>query len=148
MYLAAGHFRVNSEGNCRAADYPPQVKQLLPREREIAMIVYDGGHATANEVLQELSGRLTNAAVRSMLNRLVDKDVLIREMPWGSRQFVYRPAVTAAQVRRLALEQFASDFHDGSLAALAEAIAAVHDERVTARRGLRDGRRVAFRHAA
>lgn len=102
---------------------PPEVRRLYPREREIAAIVYLRGLATAADIETGLSSPLSNAAVRSMLNRLVAKGILTRLKCGPHRTFVYGPALTSAAARETALRQFAQDFYAGSLASLAEAIA-------------------------
>ena len=123
MYVAVDHAFSKAVPNWEAEAYPPDVWRLFPREREIALIVYEGGPMTANDVLSRLSNALTNAALRSMLNRLVRKGILTRQLLGRGRVYVYSPAVTASSARQSALEQFANDFHAGSLNALADAIA-------------------------
>ena len=123
MYVAADNAFGKAASNWQAEAYPPDVWRLFPREREIALVVYDGGPMTANEVLASLSSALTNAALRSMLNRLVRKGILTRQLLGIGRVYVYAPAVTASSARKSALEQFAEDFHAGSLNDLADAIA-------------------------
>lgn len=53
-------------------------KPLPPREAQIATIVYERGGVTANQICEALGGTVTNAAVRSMLRRLIGKHVLRR----------------------------------------------------------------------
>ena len=103
--------------------FPQEVLRLYRREREIAMIVYERGLVTAKDVEAALSHSLSNAAVRSMLGRLVRKEILT-QVKCGSRgALVYGPALTRSAATENALKQFAEDFHGGSLDALAEAIA-------------------------
>lgn len=103
--------------------FPQEVLRLYRREREIAMIVYELGLATAKDVEAALSHSLSNAAVRSMLGRLVRKEILT-QVKCGSRgTLVYGPALTRSAATENALKQFAEDFHGGSLESLAEAIA-------------------------
>ena len=92
---------------------PPEVKQLLWREREIATIVYRLRAATANQVRDSLTTPLHNASVRSMLNRLVDKGVLKRTL--SCKAFVYLPALTSSDSRARALRRFADDYFAGSV---------------------------------
>jgi predicted transcriptional regulator len=93
------------------------VRELFPREREIASVVYALGSATATQVQERLVVPLSNAAARSMLNRLVAKAVLRRDANWGGhgRQFVYFPAITVLDERREALQQFVEDYFGGSV---------------------------------
>jgi predicted transcriptional regulator len=93
------------------------VRELFPREREIASVVYALGSATATQVQERLVVPLSNAAARSMLNRLVAKAVLRRDANWGGhgKQFVYSPAITVLDERREALQQFVEDYFGGSV---------------------------------
>ena len=104
--------------------FPAEVLNLYRREREIAELVYDHGALTAKEVQARLSDPLTNAAVRSMLSRLVQKGILARRRKECSTEYLYRPAVTEASSQEKALTQLAEDFFGGSLS---EAAAAVVD---------------------
>ena len=81
------------------------------------------GIATANDVVEGLSEQLCNAAVRSMLNRLVRKGLLTRAKCGRRGAIVYGPALTDALAREFALKQFAEDFFEGSLEKLAKAVA-------------------------
>jgi predicted transcriptional regulator len=92
---------------------PWEVTALLPREREIATLVFKLGAVTARQVEDALSVRLSNAAVRSMLNRLVAKGILKRVLSYNA--FVYLPALTATHSGSLALERFAKDYFAGSI---------------------------------
>jgi predicted transcriptional regulator len=101
-------------------EVPREVRLLLRREREIAMIVYQLGAATANQVQNRLSKPLANASVRSMMNRLVRKGILTR---WqANNAFIYMPALTFADSRRLALTRFADDYFAGSIQVAAAAM--------------------------
>lgn len=100
------------------AGIPRELALLLPREREIAEVVYELEAATANDVLERLSDPLANASVRSMLNRLVRKGILARFL--AGRVFVYFPALTPLDSRRLALLRFADDHFSGSVALAAQ----------------------------
>jgi len=122
MYIGNETFRSAAVGP-EAPVVPPAIDQLYRREREVALIVYRRGLATATDVQGALSASLSNPAIRSMLNRLVAKGVLTRTKcgPYGT--FIYGPAVTAASARETALRQLAEDFYAGSLSSLAGAIA-------------------------
>lgn len=113
----------------RSHDHLPcEVKLLLRREREIASIVYSLGTATANDVLEHLSAPLANASVRSMLSRLVAKGILQRRRL--NRAYVYAPAISSSDSRRLALIRFTDDYFAGSI----ERAAATIERLVGARR--------------
>jgi predicted transcriptional regulator len=100
------------------------VRALFPREREVASIVYALGAATACRVQRCVAPPLSNAAVRSMLNRLVRKAVLSRSARDGpsGKFFVYAPAISIVDARREAMRQFAEDYFDGSVSRAAHCI--------------------------
>lgn len=88
---------------------------LAKREREIAGIVYNKGKATANDVLACVSAPLSNAAIRSMLNRLVAKGILFRRRAVAGKQFIYVPAISNSISLERAFQQIAEDYFDGSM---------------------------------
>ncbi len=100
---------------------PPQVRALANREREVATIVYRRGASTAIDVENRLSPRITNAAVRSMLVRLIKKGILVRERGTRGRgqQCVYLPAITLPDVKERAIRELAGRYFEGSLLTLA-----------------------------
>jgi len=100
---------------------PPQVRALADREREVATIVYRRGASTAIDVENRLSPRITNAAVRSMLVRLMKKGILVRERGTRGRgqQCIYLPAITLADVKERAIRELAGRYFEGSLLTLA-----------------------------
>ena len=132
-----------------SAELPPVVLDLYPRERQLASLVYGLGAASANDVMERVSPPLSNAAVRSMLNRLVRKGILKCETNMESRAFVYSPGLSARASREQALRQFADDYFDGSLEKAAAAVFHALEEATdvpAARRPLRPGRGANPRH--
>lgn len=104
---------------------PPQVTRLATREREVATIIYTRGACTAKDLEPLVFPPLSNAAIRSMLVRLVDKGILKRE--WGKRgrgqKFLYLPTITPADVKRRALKQLSEEYFEGSLSIMLKEIA-------------------------
>jgi predicted transcriptional regulator len=107
------------------SDLPPQVEQLATRERELASLVYRSGGLTAKDLEQELSGPISNAAIRSMLVRLCDKKILKRrKLPMetdhcGKRvAYLYLPAIDDQAMKARVLKQVARDYFSGSLVKL------------------------------
>ncbi len=98
---------------------PPHLDRLPPREREVARIVYDYGACTANQVQALLATPISNGAIRSMLVRLIRKDILRRR--WGARgrgrEHVYMPALMPSDVQRHVLLEVSEKFFEGSLKA-------------------------------
>ena len=108
---------------------PPQVLNLPRCERELAMIIYLEGGMTAKLLEARLPRRLSNSALRAMLQRLCSKDILRRQKINGSHEttdrripYLYTPAITPELVRTRALQQIARDYFDGSLLSVAEAV--------------------------
>jgi predicted transcriptional regulator len=117
----------NSRGGDAAAafeggDLPLQVRQLARREGEIATIVYRRGATTANEALSLLSSPISNAAVRSMLNRLVGKGILKRRPAGAGKAFVYVPAIAIASAIEQEFMRLADDYFGGSMERALDAI--------------------------
>lgn len=102
------------------ASLPPEIEKLFPRERQIAQIVYANGLVTAKDVEFQLSRSLTNSAVRSFLNRLVRKGMLVQQRCGKRGSIVYAPALTDLFASEIAIKQFAEDFCRGSLDELAD----------------------------
>jgi len=99
---------------------PPEIGKLFPREQQIAEIVYDNGLVTAKDVELHLSQSLTNSAIRSFLNRLVRKGLLLQQRCGRHGTILYAPALTDPFAREMAIKQFAADFYDGSLELIAD----------------------------
>lgn len=91
----------------------PALTKLAPREQEVATIVYLNTGIAAHEVQAALSSEITNAAVRSMLNRLVKKGVLRRRK--DGNKFFYSPALLLPDIQKRALERVVDDFFGGSV---------------------------------
>ena len=106
----------------QASGLPPEVRSLAPREQEVAAIVYRNGLATAKDVEAQVAGSIRNASVRSFLNRLVDKGILLQHSCGVRGTFVYGPALTEAFARESAAWQFCENFYEGSLRRLADDI--------------------------
>jgi predicted transcriptional regulator len=97
----------------REAALPIEIQRLFRRERELASIVYFLGSGTANEVSRALTVELTNASVRSMLNRLVAKGILRRNC--DGKAFIYSPALSCRDSQAIALTRFVRDYFNGSV---------------------------------
>lgn len=114
--------REDEGASAGAAELPPEVRSLFQREQEIATIVYRDGLTTAKDVEHQLPETLANASVRSMLNRLVRKGILLQCQCGKNRSVIYVPALTEPFARQHALKRFAEDFCDGSLQRLLDEI--------------------------
>lgn len=85
---------------------------LTRRERQIIDILYRRGRATANEVMDDLSGEPSYSTVRTQL-RVLEAKGHVRHDEEGLR-YVYTPAVPRHTVRKSALKHLVETFFDGS----------------------------------
>src|SRR5216117_2297070 len=85
---------------------------LTRRERQIMDILYRRGRATANEVMEELSGTPNYSTVRTQL-RVLEEKGHVRHEEEGLR-YIYLPAVPLAAARKSALRHVVDTFFDGS----------------------------------
>ncbi len=85
---------------------------LTRRERQIMDILYRRGKATANDVMEELSGDPSYSTVRTQL-RVLETKGHVRHEEEGLR-YIYSPAVPRHAVRRSALRHLVETFFDGS----------------------------------
>lgn len=122
MHLATQTLVPHTPTSSELSGIPREVQRLYRREREIASIVYERGLASAADVEAALGNAISNAAVRSMLNRLVRKAILTRIECGKFGSYIYGPALTQLSAREIELRHFADDFYEGSLNQLATAI--------------------------
>ena len=85
---------------------------LSRREREVMAIVHRLGRATAAEVRQVMEDAPTDAAVRSTLRILVDKEHL--QFDSDGPRYVYHPTMPRTDAGRSALGTLLDTFFDGS----------------------------------
>jgi predicted transcriptional regulator len=93
---------------------PFQKKPLPPREAQIAAIIYEVGEASANDICRALDGALSNAAVRSMLQRLIAKKILCRTLK--GHCYFYAPALLPQPDAREALRMVVEEHFGGCFA--------------------------------
>ncbi|MBX2821271.1 MAG: BlaI/MecI/CopY family transcriptional regulator [Rhodothermaceae bacterium] len=86
---------------------------LTRREREVMDIVYELGSATANQIHDRMEKPPTNAAVRSILRILVERNHLKYEQD-GPR-YLYSPTVPVQKSRHSALRYVLRTFFGGSV---------------------------------
>ena len=102
---------------------------LTKRERQIMDRLYRLGRATANEILDGLSGRPSSSTVRTQL-RVLESKGFIRHEEEGLR-YVYMPTVPRYAARRSALKHLVDTFFDGSNAKVVAALLGGDCGRVT-----------------
>ncbi len=101
------------------------IHRLPRREREIAEIVYAKGEASAEDVCRALSDPLSNAAVRTMLQRIEAKGMIRRRR--DGKRYLYSAALPDRIAREAALQRVSRDYFDGSLACTALALTEMLD---------------------
>ena len=82
------------------------------RERQIMDIIYRLGHATANEVIDGLTGEPHSSTVRTQLRVLEEKGHLRHEE--NGMLYVYYPVTPRNVVRQGALRHMIETFFEGS----------------------------------
>ena len=102
---------------------------LTKRERQIMDRLYRLGRATANEILEGLTGSPSSSTVRTQL-RVLESKGFVRHEEHGLR-FVYTPTVPRHSARRSALKHLVETFFDGSNAKVVAALLGGEGSRVT-----------------
>jgi len=102
---------------------------LTKRERQIMDRLYRLGRATANEILEGLTGSPSSSTVRTQL-RVLESKGYVRHDEHGLR-FVYTPTVPRHSARRSALKHLVETFFDGSNAKVVAALLGGEGSRVT-----------------
>ena len=108
---------------------PPLHVALTKRERQIMDRLYKLGRATANEILEGLSGDPSSSTVRTQL-RVLEGKGFVRHEEEGLR-YVYMPTVPRHAARRSALKHLVETFFDGSNAKVVAALLGGEGARVT-----------------
>jgi predicted transcriptional regulator len=111
-----------------ARELPRAVRQLAPRERQLAALIYRKGALTAREAGAHISG-VSNGAIRTMLGRLVRKGILKCRHSGYGKTLLYLPALASDDIVEIALKRVAEDFYQGSVLDAAAAIQAFLDGR-------------------
>ncbi|MDQ8754931.1 BlaI/MecI/CopY family transcriptional regulator [Sphingosinicella sp. LHD-64] len=118
------------------------IERLPRREREVARIVHALGEASANDVRRALQDPLSNAAVRSMLQRIEAKGLLRRRKE--GKKYLYSVASPDLVTREAALRRLSRDYFGGSLTRAARLLADMITREVATDRP-RSAARPAFR---
>ena len=102
---------------------------LTKRERQIMDRLYRLGRATANDILDGLTGSPSSSTVRTQL-RVLESKGFVRHEEEGLR-YVYIPTVPRHAARRSALKHLVDTFFDGSNAKVVAALLGGDCGRVT-----------------
>ena len=100
---------------------------FTPLELQIMQALWRGGAATVAEVQERLASGLAYTTVQTMLNVLLRKKKVRREL--AGRAFVYRPAVSRERAMGSALDDLVARMFGGSGEALLMAL--VDTRRIT-----------------
>ena len=95
---------------------PHDPAELGELERNILLIVWRTGSATADQVREELGRPLKDSTIRTVLRRLEEKGYLTHSVE--DRTFVYRPAQSRQRVAGRAVQRIVDWFCEGSVEAL------------------------------
>lgn len=95
---------------------PHDPSELGELERDVLLIIWRSGHATADQVREDLDRPLKDSTVRTVLRRLEEKGYL--EHSVDDRTFVYRPAESRQRVAGRAVKRIVDWFCEGSVEAL------------------------------
>jgi predicted transcriptional regulator len=90
----------------------PLHSALSRRERQIMDVLYRLGRATANEVMEQLSGEPNYSTVRTQL-RVLETKGHVRHEENGLR-YIYIPTAPRHSVRQSALKHLIETFFEGS----------------------------------
>ena len=91
-------------------------------------ILYRRGHATAGEVMEELTGDPNYSTVRTQL-RVLEEKGHVKHEEVGLR-YVYTPTVPRSAVRQSALRHLIDTFYDGSTEKVVAALLGVEGSKL------------------
>lgn len=91
---------------------PKALSELSRRERQIMDILFERKECTAQEVQEHLPNAPGYSAVRALLARLVEKD-LIKHRSEGTR-YLYSPLISQGSAQSSALKRLLQTFFRGS----------------------------------
>lgn len=83
-------------------------------------VLHRRGHATAHEVLEDMTNPPSYSAVRAVL-RLLEERGHVTHVPDG-RRYIFAPAVTRNDAREAALTHLITTFFEGSAESVARAL--------------------------
>lgn len=95
---------------------------LSRRERQIMLIIYEAGSASAQDVMERLPDPPSYSAVRAMLRLLEEKGHLFHEL--DGQRYIFRPTTPRSTAQASALRQIVRTFFNDSAE---QAVAALLD---------------------
>jgi predicted transcriptional regulator len=110
---------------------PDEIRQLFPRMREIASIIYQRGGATVREIQASIDDPLTICGIRTLLIRMERRGLVRHRRSGRHSELFYLPAVVTDDVRQNALKCFVDEQFEGSAAAaLRDVLRLIHEVQV------------------
>lgn len=85
---------------------------LSRRERQIMLIIYEAGSASAQDVMDRLPDPPSYSAVRAMLRLLEEKGHLVHVV--DGQRYIYRPTTSRSKAQESALKQLVTTFFNDS----------------------------------
>ncbi len=85
---------------------------LSRRERQIMLIIYEAGSASAQDVMDRLPDPPSYSAVRAMLRLLEEKGHLMHVV--DGQRYIYRPTTSRSKAQESALKQLVTTFFNDS----------------------------------
>jgi BlaI family transcriptional regulator, penicillinase repressor len=105
-------------------------QQLSKRERQIMDALFEAGELSAQDIKSAIPDAPSYSAVRALLAKLVEKDV-IQFRDEGGR-YIYFPVVKQEVARTSALEKIVKTFFGGSATAAVNALLGMQNNKLTA----------------
>lgn len=108
-----------------------QFASLSRRERQIMDILYERRECSAQDVQAHLPNPPGYSAVRALIARLVDKNLVIFRNEGG--RYIYSPAVAEDKAQTTAIDRLLRTFFKGSKVHAVNALLDVEGEKLSAR---------------
>ncbi|MFT7558860.1 MAG: BlaI family penicillinase repressor [Flavobacteriales bacterium] len=91
---------------------PKALNDLSRRERQIMDVLYELGHASAQDVLARIPEPPSYSAVRALMARLVEKGLIDHKNQ--SNRYIYFPLIEQGRAQKSALTRLINTFFKGS----------------------------------
>lgn len=108
-----------------------QFANLSRRERQIMDILYEKGECSAQDVQARLPNPPGYSAVRALIARLVEKNLVVFRNEGG--RYIYAPAVAEDAAQMTAIHRLLRTFFKGSKVQAVNALLDVDGEKLSAR---------------
>jgi BlaI family penicillinase repressor len=110
---------------------PKALSELSRRERQIMDILFQQSECTAQDVRDALPSAPSYSAVRALLARLVEHDLIAHRQE--GKRYLYRPLIAQDQAQNSALKRLLKTFFKGSKTRAFSALLDMEGETLSAR---------------